>query len=262
MQDRHVPYLAPHYWVVLSIASVAGANTGDFVSEYLGIGHVRGLPVLVLALVTILVMERGEFRLHTAWYWLAVLTIRTAATNLADFLTVDLHLGRPATLAGLAVMLFAIFPMAGSEARLLMSSAMMARPPGRARPMTDAGYWSALIVASTLGTVLGDWCNVGLGLGAPHAAMLLVVLSALALGLHITSWISRLRLYWITIVLLLAAGTTVADLLARDPRPQLGLPLSTALSVGAMAISVWWWRQRTSEPSAISKSGVSSTHRA
>lgn len=252
MQDRHVPYLAPHYWLVLSIASVAGANTGDFVAEYLGIGHVRGLPVLVLALVVIMFAERREFLLHTTWYWLAVLTIRTAATNVADFLTVDLHLGRPATLVGLALVLFAIFPMARSEARLLMSSVMMARPPGRARPMTDAGYWSALIVASTLGSVLGDWCSVGLGFGALHAAILLAVLSALAFALHATSWISRLRLYWMTIVLLIAAGTTLADLLTRDPRLHLGLLLSTALSVGAMAIAVWWWRRRTSEPSAIS----------
>jgi uncharacterized membrane-anchored protein len=118
--------------------------------------------------------------------------------------------------------------------------------------MTDAGYWSALIVASTLGSVLGDWCSVGLGFGALHAAMLLAVLSALAFALHTTSWISRLRLYWMTIVLLIAAGTTLADLLTRDPRLHLGLLLSTALSVGAMAVAVWWWRRRTSEPSAIS----------
>jgi len=252
MQDRHVPYLAPHYWVVLSIASVAGANTGDFVSEYLGIGHVRGLPVLVLALMAILMAERREFRLHTTWYWLAVVTIRTASTNLADFLTVDLHLGRPATLAGLAVMLFAIFPMARSEARLLMSSVMMARPYGRARPMTDAGYWSALIVASTLGSVLADWCNTGLGLGGLRASLLLVVAAALVFALHTTNWISRLRLYWITIVVLLAAGTTLADLLARDPHLHLGLPLSTVLSVGAMAVAIWWWRHRTSEPATLS----------
>lgn len=249
MQDRHVPYLAPHYWVVLSIASVAGANTGDFVSQYLGIGHVRGLPVLVLVFAAILAAERREFLLHTTWYWLAVLAIRTASTNIADFLTVDLHLGRPATLVGLALTLFAIFPMARSEARLLMSSVLMARPPGRARPVTDAGYWSALIVAGTLGTVLGDWCSTGLGLGGLYASLLLVVVSALVFALHATSWISRLRLYWVTIVLLLATGTTLADLLVRDPRLHLGLLLSTALSVGAMAIAVWWWRHRTSEPS-------------
>ena len=69
MQDRHVPYLAPHYWVVLSIASVAGANTGDFVSEYLGIGHVRGLPVLVLVFIAILFAERREFALHASMTW-------------------------------------------------------------------------------------------------------------------------------------------------------------------------------------------------
>ena len=89
MQDRHVPYLAPHYWIVLSIASIAGANMGDFVAEYLGIGHVRGLPVLAIGLAAILFAESRDFSLHTTWYWLAVVVIRTGATNLADFLTTD-----------------------------------------------------------------------------------------------------------------------------------------------------------------------------
>jgi len=250
MQDRHVPYLASHYWVALGVASVAGANSGDFVAEYLGIGHVRGLPVLALALAAILIGERHDRAIHTAWYWLAVVLIRLAATNLADFLTVDLRLGRPLTLAGLAVLLFAIFPMARSEARLLMASVMMARPLKRARPMTDAGYWSALVVASTLGSVLGDWCAIALELGAVRASVLLVGLAAVAFIVQITGWIGRLRLYWITIVLLLAAGTTIGDMMARDPSLNLGLPLATMISIGSMAFVVGLWRERTSEPAA------------
>lgn len=250
MQDRHVPYLAAHYWVALGAASVAGANGGDFVAEYLGIGNVRGLPVLGLALAAILLAERHDRAIHTAWYWLAVVTIRMAATNLADFLTVDLHLGRPLTLAGLGVLLFAIFPMARSEARLLMASVLMARPRKRARPMTDAGYWSALIVASALGSILGDWCAIGLELGSARASLLLVALAATAFLLQATGWFSRLRLYWITTVLLLAAGTTVADLMARDPRLHLGLPLATMISIGGLALAVGLWRGRTSEPAA------------
>jgi uncharacterized membrane-anchored protein len=251
MQDRHVPYLAAHYWVALGVASVAGANSGDLVAEYLGIGHVRGLPVLGLALAVILLVERHDRAIHTSWYWLAVVVIRMAATNLADFLTVDLHLGRPLTLAGLGVLLFAIFPMARSEARLLMASVLMARPRKGARPMTDAGYWSALIVASTLGSVLGDWCTIGLDLGSARSSLLLVILAATAFMLQITGWISRLRLYWITIVLLLAAGTTIADLMARDPNLKLGLPLATLISIGGMVFIVGLWRGRTSEPAAF-----------
>ena len=138
--------------------------------------------------------------------------------------------------------------MARSEARLLMASVLMARPRRRARPMTDAGYWSALIVASTLGSVLGDWCVIALDLGSARASLLLVALAAAAFGLQVTGWISRLRLYWLTIVLLLAAGTTIADLMARDPSHKLGLPLATMISIGGMALVVAVWRGRTSEP--------------
>ena len=247
MQDRHVPYLEPHYWLVLGIASVAGANMGDFVAEYLHIGHVRGLPVLAVVLLAVLWIEPRDLQIHTTWYWLAIVTIRTAATNLADFLTVDLHLGQLWTMAGLGVLLFAVFPMARSEVRLYMSAVLIARPGEKGRPTTDFSYWTTMIVASTLGTVLGDWCTFGLGLGALKSSIVLSVILAAVFALHIRRPISRLMLYWITIVTVRAAGTAIGDFLSKDPRAHLSLLLSTALTCIALVVAVWLWRDRASE---------------
>jgi uncharacterized membrane-anchored protein len=247
MQDRHVPFLGPHYWFVLCVASVAGANMGDFVAEYLRIGHVRGLPVLAIGLLAILWAEPRDRRAHTAWYWLAIVTIRTAATNMADFLTVDLHLGQLWTIAGLAVLLFAIFPMARSEVRLYMAAVLIARSGEKGRPTTDFSYWATMIVASTLGTVLGDWSTFGLGLGALKSSIVLSAILAVMFLVHLQPPIPRLLLYWITVVAVRAAGTAVGDFLAKDPRLHLGLAASTALSCTVLALVVWLWRTEASE---------------
>jgi uncharacterized membrane-anchored protein len=44
MQKCHVPLLGLRYWTALCLASVFGANMGDFFAHNLGLGHVAGLP--------------------------------------------------------------------------------------------------------------------------------------------------------------------------------------------------------------------------
>jgi uncharacterized membrane-anchored protein len=247
MQDRHVPFLGPQYWTVLVLASIAGANMGDFVAEYLALGHVKGLPVLGLVLAAVLIAERRDNGFHTGWYWLAIVVIRTAATNLADFLTVDLRFGQLWTIAGLSVLLFAVFPMARSEVRLFMSAVLIARAGEKGRPTTDFSYWLTMIVASTLGTVLGDWCTFGLGLGALKSSVVLSLVLSMVFALHLRRPFPRLLLYWITIVAVRAACTAIGDVLARDPHLHLGLALSTALTFAAVVVFAWLWRARSSE---------------
>jgi uncharacterized membrane-anchored protein len=223
---------------------------GDFVAEYLRIGHVRGLPVLAVALLAILWAEPRDVRAHTTWYWLSIVTIRTAATNMADFLTVDIHLGQLWTIAGLAVLLFAIFPMARSEARLYMSGVLIARPGEKGRPTTDFSYWTTMIVASTLGTVLGDWSTYGLGLGALKSSIVLAAVLAVVFLVHFRPPVTRLLLYWITVVAVRAAGTAVGDFLSKDQRLHVGLALSTVLTCAALLLVVWLWRGESSERAA------------
>ena len=50
MQKCHVLLLGLRYWTALCLASVFGANMGDFFAHNLGLGHVAGLPFLAVAL--------------------------------------------------------------------------------------------------------------------------------------------------------------------------------------------------------------------
>jgi uncharacterized membrane-anchored protein len=82
MHDRSVPSIDPRYWVCIGMASVFGTNCGDFVSRFLNLGHINGLPPLAAFFAFILVVERFAPIRTEIFYWLAIVTLRTAATNI------------------------------------------------------------------------------------------------------------------------------------------------------------------------------------
>jgi uncharacterized membrane-anchored protein len=223
MQQYHVPLLGLRYWIALCLASVFGANMGDFFAHNMGLGHVAGLPFLGIALALVFVLERFDRTAHEAFYWLAIVVVRTAATNLADFFSVDLRLAKPWVMAGLAVLL------ALSVAAAWQLSWRNAADKTDAQSnllRADFGYWLAMLIAGTLGTVMGDFFSHDLHLGNAVASIVLSALLAPFLVLGVRRQFCSLPFYWTTIVMVRAAGTTVGDLLAA--RNALGLALSTA----------------------------------
>jgi uncharacterized membrane-anchored protein len=223
MQQYHVPLLGLRYWIALCLASVFGANMGDFFAHNMGLGHVAGLPFLAIALALVFVLERFDRTAHEAFYWLAIVVVRTAATNLADFFSVDLRLAKPWVMAGLAVLLALSVAAAW---HLSWRNAAEKTDAQSNLLQADYGYWLAMLIAGTLGTVMGDFFSHDLHLGNAVASIVLSVLLAPFLVLGVRRQLWSLPFYWTTIVMVRAAGTTVGDLLAA--RNALGLALSTA----------------------------------
>src|SRR3954462_3759509 len=106
MQTKHLPTLGARYWTALCMASVFGANMGDFFARDLHLGHMRGAPILAAMLVAILLIERRDHAEHEAYYWSWIVVIRTAATNLADLAIFDLKFPWLAVMAGLPLFFF------------------------------------------------------------------------------------------------------------------------------------------------------------
>jgi uncharacterized membrane-anchored protein len=225
MQPYHVPFLGLRYWIALCLASIFGANMGDFFAHNLGLGHVGGLPFLAIALALVFVLERFDRTVHEAFYWLAIVVVRTAATNLADFFAADLRLPRPWVMAGLAVLL--ALSVAAAWQLSWRNAADKSDAQGNLL-RADYRYWLAMLIAGTLGTVMGDFFSHDLHLGNAVASIVLSALLAPFLVLGARQLVWSLPLYWTTIVMVRAAGTTVGDLLAA--RNALGLALSTAVT--------------------------------
>ena len=232
MQPRHVPAVDPGYWVAISIASVFGANLGDFVSHDLHLGHWRGLVPLGLILAGVLWQERRASQSTPFYYWSAIVLVRTMATNLADLATHDLRLGYAATIAALAILL----AVALRRDRALPR----ADPDKGGLPPVTPRYWAAMLIAGTLGTALGDGIAGGLGLGVGLATCLLCPVLAMAFVLRARSGAMIGIFYWITIVTIRTTGTTLGDLLA----DTIGLQASTLLTGALLLATVMLSRRR------------------
>src|SRR3984893_16931000 len=90
MQSIHLPMLNARYWSALCLASIFGANMGDLCARNLGLGHVAGLPFLAIDLALVMIVERFDRMQHQSYYWIAIIIVRTAATNFADFAAGDM----------------------------------------------------------------------------------------------------------------------------------------------------------------------------
>ena len=229
MHLRSVPAIDARYWTALTLASIFGANMGDFVSHNLHLGHIQGVPYLVVAFALIMLaagLSRTEWE---GWYWLAIVTLRTVATNLADLAAHDDKFG---TLPVCAIVLILM------AATLLIRRIVAPDPVGVGVPRTDAGYWLAMLSAGTLGTALGDGLADAISL--PIATLVSAVAMALALALRVRPMVGLVVAYWLAVVAIRTVGTNVGDMLAH----ALSLAVSTPLTGAALVILLVIWRER------------------
>jgi uncharacterized membrane-anchored protein len=233
MQKIHLPILGARYWVALCIASIFGANMGDFFAHHLGLGHVAGLPYLAVALAAVVIAERFDRSWNESYYWIAIIIIRTAATNVADFASGDLKQPRTWVMLGLTVLLIAALWTSWRVKWRSASAESSANSNAVLR--ADLGYWTCMFIAGVLGTVMGDYCSRNLQLGDGGAAVLLSPLVVLLFIVGRSGLLRLLPFYWFTVVMIRAAGTAVGDFFAG--RDMLGLPLST-LATGILFVGV------------------------
>jgi uncharacterized membrane-anchored protein len=211
--------------------------------ETWGLGHVGGLPFLAVALAIVIVAERFDWIQHEIYYWVAIIIVRTAATNFADFAAGDLKLPRVWVMAGLTALLVAGLWLTWQFAwrRLADKTDNVLR--------ADLGYWICMFLAGTLGTVIGDFCSHNLRLDDAGAA---IALSPIVAVLLLVGWRGPLRLlpfYWLTVVAIRAAGTAVGDLISG--RNMLGLPMSTAVAGILFVLLLLLWKQDPTHKRAL-----------
>jgi uncharacterized membrane-anchored protein len=243
MQPIHLPTLGARYWSALCLASIFGANMGDLFARNLGLGHVAGLPFLAIALAIVIVAERFDRSEHQSYYWIAIIIVRTAATNIADFAAGDLKLPRIWLMAALTVLLVAALWLTWQFVwwRLATKTDNVLR--------ADFGYWVSMFIAGTLGTVIGDFFSHNLRLDDGGAA---IALSPLVAVLLLAGWRGPLRLlpyYWLTVVAIRAAGTAVGDFVSG--RNILGLPVSTAVTGILFVALLAFWKEDSAAKRAL-----------
>lgn len=210
----------PAYWFSMLAASALGTNLGDFRGGGLwaDIGMIFALLVAISCFA--IWSDRRIGRRTEAGYWVAIVVLRAAATNLGDFLTHNLALGyvTVTVVLGLATLL------AGAFTHVDTTKATT--------PTIDRRYWTAMFIAGVFGTVGGDLVAHLVGLYA--AAGLLCVALVVALTLRDSLAPTSVLAYWCVILAERCAGTPVGDALASHRAIGLGLPLATACTCGLL----------------------------
>ena len=235
MQFKIVPAIGPRYWVSIMIASICGANMGDFIPDVLKLSDLGGLLMLALIFAVIVLANQWSRRGNEALYWLAILVVRAAATNLADLGIGRMHLDYITVSACLAALLVAI---------LALRRASSLQPAACGLPRTNGLYWLAMLTAGTLGTVVGD----GIGhvihpitVGVPISAIIATGAVAFILRqktrLDMAS--AEAASYWAAIVAIRTWGTNFGDIAAFF----LSLPVSMMLSGLLLAGTLIVWRE-------------------
>lgn len=233
MKRIHVPDIDARYWLAITLASVFGTNLGDLYAHESGLPLLGGLCLLAALAAVAFLIERRDDRPHEVYYWLAIIIIRTGATNIADYLAFRVRVPPVALALGLVAVLAAL--AWGTHARAPRDRSGMRA----GLPDTDATYWAAMLTAGVLGTVLGDDCSrlvgqgtASLGLGALLGVVLLLVGGRTASA----------GAYWGTVAVARTAGTAIGDWLAESKLLAIGLPLATLLTGLAFVAVLATWR--------------------
>ncbi|WP_428395949.1 hypothetical protein [Lichenicoccus sp.] len=172
-----------------------------------------------------------------AFYWIAILIVRAAATNIADFSIDKQHLGYVPVGIVLALILAGLIVFYYRSGRRRVTGDL---------PPTNGLYWVTMLTAGSLGTIIGD--GVGhafhsVQVGVPISAGLSTIALALILSSRMRmSWRTALT-YWVAVVVVRWWGTNVGDIVAFTA----GLLVSLAITGTAMALILFVWREPATE---------------
>ena len=253
MQVKNLPTIDAGYWTAIVAASMCGANSGDLAAGPLGLGHVKGLLPMAIIFLAIVWAEKTINWTTVAFYWLAIIVLRTMATNLADLGGHDLKISYPVfmiCLAGFMAVMLYVDKMRGTE----KSGVMGADGVFRGLPATDWNYWIVMLAAGTLGTALGDYIHErdNLNYGVYWGSLICVPIFLVPLWLAYSVGKMTPAWYWVAIVGARTLGTDLGDMLVAilrtmTPTRPMGLWLSTIFTALLLAGVVYFWKHKTAD---------------
>jgi uncharacterized membrane-anchored protein len=253
MRRQNLPTIDAGYWAAIVAASICGTNTGDLAAGPLGLGHVRGILPLAAIFLAIIWAEKLLDWTTVAFYWLAIIVLRTMATNIADFATHDLKLSYP-----VFVLLLIGFMAVMIWADKFRIDATPQRPVAAipALPNTDWSYWVVMLGAGVLGTALGDWLADD-GPGVYWASLIGIPLFAGAVWAAYRYGLNK-PWYWIAIAACRTWGTDIGDMLVALFRSAASRPvalwISTVISALLLAGIIYFWTRREASPALATSS--------
>jgi uncharacterized membrane-anchored protein len=214
----------PTYWFSMFAASALGTNLGDFTVDTLSLGRTLSFAVLAAIVAAAVAGDSRYARRTEGFYWLAIVALRAAATNVGDLLTHDWGV----SYLGATIALGIVTLVAGSFTRIEAARSNS--------PLIDGRYWTAMLVAGIFGTTGGDMASHTFGLYVAAAALCAAAILVLTIRYKFAA--TSALAYWCVVLAERCAGTPVGDALASHRAVGLGLPLAMTCTVSLLAIGL------------------------
>ncbi|WP_428540365.1 hypothetical protein [Rhodopila sp.] len=227
-QARRAMDTTPAFWFSMFAASALGTNLGDFCVDGLSLDRWTSFAALAALAGLSILADRGAARRTDAGYWVAIVTLRAAATNVADFLTHDRKLGY----VTISIVLGVATLLAGRFTRIDKTN--------NGSPTVDERYWGTMLIAGIFGTTVGDMTSHTFGLYAAAGSFCLALAIFIALRGRFAA--TSATAYWCVVLAERAAGTPVGDALASSRAVGLGLPIAMACTLALLLAGLTAYR--------------------
>ncbi|MBU4464265.1 MAG: hypothetical protein KKH75_00305 [Actinobacteria bacterium] len=229
----HTRSRVPDPTVMFWLTKAASTALGEAVSDF----SIRALPPVVAVVlgfvlfVGALVLQLTRRRYIPEVYWLTVAAVGVFGTMAADVVHVVIGLPYAVSTALYAVALATIF-VAWSRVERTLSVHEVTTT------RRELFYWAAVVGTFAMGTALGDFTAVGLGLGyLPSIGLFAGLILVPALGYRYLRW-NGVFAFWFAYVLTRPVGASVADWLGK-PVEEGGVGVGSGwVSLGFAAIMV------------------------
>ncbi len=200
-----VPEIIFLFWVVKILTTAGGEATSDYLKTY---GNFGGGGTEVALFVIALVLQFATRRYQAFAYWFLAYAIAIAGTGFADFLHLDVHIPYSGTTALWAVILAAVFwTWQRSEGTLSIHSVHTQR--------REAFYWATVFATFALGTALGDFTAIALGMGYLASGIFFFVLFLIPALAWWQFGLNSIAAFWMAYVLTRPLGASFADYISK-----------------------------------------------
>ncbi|MDD5702278.1 MAG: hypothetical protein PHU23_09545 [Dehalococcoidales bacterium] len=229
---NRVPHIVLLYWVIKIVSTTLGETGADMFSMTFNLGYGDTIMIFISLFLILLTIKLSLKGYHPLIYWLTFTASAIVGTAMSDFIDRTLKFGYAAGSAILIIMLLIILAAWYKKEKSIKVEYITT-------PRAEIFYWTAFLIANTLGTAAGDFFADNLGLGFAHSAIVISGVLIIVALLHFFTKISKVLLFWIAFVLTRPFGATFGDFLTK-PIQKGGINLGTVASSTVICVILFF----------------------
>ncbi|WP_321796052.1 hypothetical protein [Caballeronia sp. J97] len=216
--DNKVPEVTITFWFIKILSTTVGETAADYLAVNVGLGTLITDAITAMLLAIALGFQL-HFRRFVPWaYWLSVLLISVAGTQLTDALTDGAGVSLYVSTACFTVLLAIVLASWHRSEKTLSIRHVDTR-------RRELFYWVTILCTFALGTAAGDLATEALGLGFSWGVVVFsALIAATAAGASLG--MNRVLAFWIAYILTRPFGASLGDLLSQS-RAYGGVGLGT-----------------------------------